>query len=282
MSQVPTAVVVAHPGHEVRVHGWVEMMRPQVFVLTDGSGHSGDSRLPATSRLLADMEVKPGSIYGNFTERFFYNSVLNQDLSLFIRLAEELAGAFKRSGVEIVVGDAAEGYNSTHDVCRLVVNAAVEMANCSSSTTIANYDFPVVGMPDNCPDEVSDEAVWVHLDDDAFARKLGAAHKYYPELLDEVRQAFNGGCGPLKEYLHETNQSSPERTSGNALDLFRVECLRPVKGSSAYHEQFPTLPFYERHGERQRAAVFYQQVIRYNEHLVPIAESLRSHVRGGC
>ena len=89
-------------------------------MLTDGSGHSGESRLPATSRLLDEMQVPRGSLYGDFTEQFFYNSVLSQDMSLFTSLAERLAEAFKRAGIERVVGDAAEGYNSTHDVCRYV------------------------------------------------------------------------------------------------------------------------------------------------------------------
>lgn len=280
-------MVVAHPGHEVRVHGLVESSRPQVFIITDGSGHSGESRLPATSRLLSEMDIRAGSIYGHFTERFFYDSVLRQDLSLFIRLAEELAAAFKRSGVERVVGDAAEGYNSTHDICRLVINAAVEMANCASSASIANYDFPVVGSPDNCPEEMRGEALWIHLDDEAFKRKIDAAQKYYPELLDEVRRAYhengngNGSGGPLREYLQNYELGST-RSNGGALELFRVECMRPVKNFGDYPERFLEPPFYERHGERQQAAGLYERVIRYNDHLVPIAESLKNHVRGGC
>src|SRR5207302_1404403 len=31
-----SALLVAHPGHELRVHGWLERERPLVFVLTDG------------------------------------------------------------------------------------------------------------------------------------------------------------------------------------------------------------------------------------------------------
>ncbi len=32
----PAASVVAHPGHEVRIHGWLERESPHVFILTDG------------------------------------------------------------------------------------------------------------------------------------------------------------------------------------------------------------------------------------------------------
>jgi hypothetical protein len=41
------AVVVTHPGHEVRIHGWLERERSLVFVLTDGAGR-------ASGRPLAD------------------------------------------------------------------------------------------------------------------------------------------------------------------------------------------------------------------------------------
>ena len=33
-----TALVIGHPGHELLVHGWLEVARPIVFVFTDGSG----------------------------------------------------------------------------------------------------------------------------------------------------------------------------------------------------------------------------------------------------
>lgn len=278
--KVPTAMVVAHPGHEVRVHAWLELTQPQIFILTDGSGHSAHSRLPATSNLLAGLQVPCGDIYGDYSERAFYNAVLNQDLTVFIALAEKLAKAFKRAGIERVVGDAAEGYNSTHDVCRLIVNAAVDMVN-SNGSQVENYDFPVVGNPDSCPEEMNDKAMWVYLDDAAFDRKLNAAKKYYPELLEEVHHAFNGnGGGPLGRFIQERDPDLKKRANGHVLDLFRVECLRPIKDSDHYKQRFPQPPFYEKHGEDQRNAGVYQQVIRVKDHLVPIAESLRSHVAG--
>jgi hypothetical protein len=44
--------MIAHPGHELRVHHWIERTRPLVFVLTDGSGHTGVSRLASTTAVL--------------------------------------------------------------------------------------------------------------------------------------------------------------------------------------------------------------------------------------
>ena len=39
LSEQRAVLVVAHPGHELRVHGWLELARPTVCILTDGSGH---------------------------------------------------------------------------------------------------------------------------------------------------------------------------------------------------------------------------------------------------
>src|ERR1700733_13075391 len=56
------AVFVGHPGHELRVLGWLAETRPRVHVLTDGSGASGCSRLPSTSRLLDRIEACRGEV----------------------------------------------------------------------------------------------------------------------------------------------------------------------------------------------------------------------------
>jgi hypothetical protein len=38
------------------------------------------------------------------------------------------------------------------------------------------------------------------------------------------------------------------------------------------------VPFYELHGEKRVAAGLYDEVIRYHEHIAPLADALRSHV----
>ena len=91
------------------------------------------------------------------------------------------------------------------------------------------------------------------MDDAAFARKLAAA-KGYAELAGEV-------------------DATMER---NSTDDLRAECLRPVVPGS-YEYPSAQLPFYEQYGEKQVAAGYYRQVIRYQEHIAPLAESLRSY-----
>src|SRR5205823_28552 len=90
------ALVVAHPGHEMRVYAWLKFARPLVFVLTDGSGRSGKSRLPSTSRILEQVEAVSGCIYGRLTDAQIYSAMLNVDVDCFVGLAAELADALMR------------------------------------------------------------------------------------------------------------------------------------------------------------------------------------------
>jgi histone H3/H4 len=272
----PSAIVVAHPGHEVRVHGFVERERPRVFVLTDGSGRTGRPRIAATARYLDKFGARPGAVFGRFTDSDVYSRVLARDFKTFVRLAEELAESFASGGVSRVVGDASEGYNTTHDIARLVANAAVELASRARRATIANYDFPVVRRPDHCPARLRERSVWLRLDDAAFARKLAAAFEFYPELAAEAQDSLRGrGDERVAEHF-DLRRDEQAATDLSGLDVFRVECLRPVSPAGPPFDG--RVPFYELQGEMRVAEGIYERVIRYREHLRPLAEALAESV----
>lgn len=252
------ALVIAHPGHELRLHGWLERARPLVFVLTDGSGNTGHSRLPSTIQLLARAGARAGIVFGRFTDRDAYALLIERRLEVFLDLAIELAGAFERAGIDHVVGDASEGYNPTHDVCRLVIDAAVALTDPTTAHLAGNYDFALAGRPDACPEALRYRAVRVCLDDAAFRRKWAAADAY-PELADEVTAAV--------------------RSWGQ--EAFRVEWLRPAAPGAAPPPGEHS-PFYEQHGERRVAAGQYRQVLRYHDHILPLARALGELVQRRC
>jgi hypothetical protein len=118
------AIVVAHPGHELMVYHWIERHRPIYCCLTDGSGGAATSRLASTSRLLDDVGALAGPIYGRYTDKEIYRLLLDGRVEVFVALALELADTLERAGVVCVAGDAIEGFNPTHDVCRLIVDGA--------------------------------------------------------------------------------------------------------------------------------------------------------------
>jgi hypothetical protein len=211
----PAALIVAHPGHEIRLHGWLELARPRVFILTDGSGRASHSRLGATTAYLSEYGVEPSGLYGRFTDREVYLALLARNYSFFLRLADELADSFLREGIGYVSGDAAEGYNSTHDTCRLLINTAVEMAGRAGTGSIRNFDFPVVNRPDYCPAGERARMIRLELDGEQFRRKISSARKYYPELAAEVEQTYAGGeRGTLDDYLARDEGELREHARG--------------------------------------------------------------------
>lgn len=269
------ALIVAHPGHELRVHGWLEEEAPVVCVLTDGSGRTQRSRLDSTTGVLNAAGAIPGPVYGVMTDAELYTALLEHDYARFTRVVDEVASMLLRADVFRVAGDAEEGYNPGHDVCRLVINAAVTRASRAVGRRIANYDFTLVAPPGRCPEALRDGAIWHHLDDAALARKLSAA-RHYPELQAEVEAALAGaGSAGLRE---NPDLAARSDFGGAAANDFRVECLRPVAPRARTVPPFAgPRPFYEEYGERQIAAGFYSRVLRYREHVLPLTAALDAY-----
>ena len=247
------ALVIAHPGHELRVHHWLELAKPHVFVLTDGSGRSIASRLSSTTKILDSLQATPGEIYGQLSDRQIYQALLNHDRELFIDILQNLVQSLVKHRVEYVVGDAQEGYNPTHDLCRMLINAAIAQVSHLHHQIILNFEFPLLGLPNSCLEPQRPQAIRLKLDSAAFDRKYAAA-KAYPELQQELQQAI--------------------QTLG--LEAFQTECLRPVDLQDLRKDldELQEPPFYERYGEQQVAQGYYDWVIRYREHLYPLALAL--------
>lgn len=271
-----TLLVMAHPGHELRVHAWLETRRPEVWMLTDGSGRTGRSRIDSTTRVLEATGGVPGPVYGKMTDVDLYQAVLNFEHRRFTAIVDQLAATVIQNNVECVAGDAQEGYNPAHDICRLLINAAVNLVKRKTQREILNYDFTLVRTPDHCPDESRARALCLNLDEAAFARKISAARNY-PELQAEVEAALNGSHNhalPNDPDLSERLRADYGVTQANC---FRIECLRPVNsnGANPFHQQ---KPFYEEYGERQVKAGHYTDVLRYREHMLPLAAALDAYV----
>ncbi|EEF62672.1 hypothetical protein [Pedosphaera parvula] len=249
------ALIIAHPGHELRVHHWLEEAKPVVLVLTDGSGRTSKSRLESTTRILQRAGARPGSIYGRFTDAGIYEIMLQGKSDLVLPLLNETAEFLIAEQIDYVAGDALEGYNTSHELCRYLIGAAIELARRKTGREIANYDFLLTGRPDECPERLRANAIHLPLDDAAIARKLAAAEGY-PELKHEVE-------GALKQF---------------GKILFAQEWLRPVPNHTGINLDHAEVPYYESYGEKQKAAGHYQHVIRFREHMLPLAQAMWAEV----
>jgi hypothetical protein len=157
-------LVIAHPGHEVRIHGWLTAARPVVCVITDGSGHTAVSRLASSARVIAEAGARQGPVFGRLSDRALYEALRQCDPAPFVALARELAALIVRERVPLVVADAAEGFNPGHDVCRFVVDAAVAIA-ARHGQAAAALEFVLDAAPDDPSAPGADGAVRLALDE---------------------------------------------------------------------------------------------------------------------
>ncbi len=249
------ALIVAHPGHELRVHHWLETTRPLVCVLTDGSGHTGRSRLESSTRVLTAAGARIGPVYGGFTDHAFYAALLRGDFRVFSQLADDLAAALIAEDVSCVASDTAEGYNPAHDVCRLLANSAVTLAAARLGHAIEHVEFPLTRHPAGRCEGTNDRAILLRLDDSALNRKMQAARNY-GELASEVDAAVEAF----------------------GINAYRVEGLCPADPRSDAAPGDDDA-FYELDGERQVTAGHYSEVVRYATHILPLARALRDAIR---
>jgi hypothetical protein len=248
------ALVIAHPGHELRVHGWVSQYLPRTYVITDGSGHSGVSRLGSTQTVLCDLGSEPGEVFGRFSDREIYDAIREHDSALFQGLVDSLAHSFILHDVRTVAGDAIEWFNPTHDICRMLINAAVDVVRLSSGRQIANYEFCLTEWEQGCEENHDDRCWHLHLEHDRLDHKLEAACNYV-ELKDEVEQAL----------------------ANRGKDYFRLECLKRVPVAAPIVVPL-TKPHYEICGEKRVIDGTYHSVIRYEQHIAPLQRALCDYV----
>ena len=244
----PVALVIAHPGHELRVHRWLELARPNVFVLTDGSGRTGHSRVASTSTVLASAQAHPAPIYGRFTDVELYDLILRGDAAALVALIRELVTSFVRDGVGCVVGDALEGFNPSHDLCRFLINGAVLLLRKETGRDVLNFAFPLDGAPDGSTSQSGTSGVRIDLDAAALTRKLASASNY-AALQSEVASAVSrfGTQAFATEWLHPV--------------------LDPLEGLIRMREEPPQ---YERFGKGRVNDGLYAKAIGYRTHVRPL------------
>jgi hypothetical protein len=249
------ALVMAHPGHELKVFGWLAECRPRVHILTDGSG-GGSPRLHSTAKLLRGIGAVPGQIFGLVSDAEMYGAILEKRIPVFLGMVNQLAASLIEHDTDFVTGDATEGFNPTHDLCRALMNAAVSIAQHTTGRVITNYEFCLTEW-ERHRRETHDDRCWhLCLDDSLLREKLNAAAGYV-ELKTEIQQAI----------------------AAKGQKYFRIECLRSVAEPLAapFPESPSSRPYYETHGEERVAQDKYASVIRYKQHMLPILEAVRDY-----
>ena len=249
-SHASTALVLAHPGHELLLHHFLERHRPLVFVLTDGSGGEGEDRSDFSRRVIEAAGARIGCVFGPAPDRAWYGAILEGDPRPFLAARAAILQACLQAGVERLVCDPIEQFNPMHDLCAILAGSVAHELARTLGREVPVYDYPVEvdWSGQRCDLELT-------LAPDALARKIAAADAYYP-LAAEV-----------------------EARAGSS--SFTVERLRRADPSQSWPAQPDREAFYETFGRRRLAEGVYDRLITYAGHVRPIAMALASSRESG-
>ncbi|MEN8132573.1 MAG: hypothetical protein ABFS45_20805, partial [Pseudomonadota bacterium] len=248
-----SALVIAHPGHELFVYGWLKHATPRVFVLTDGSGRMGSPRIDNALRILKSLDAPIGEPFGLVPDEVLYRHILNREIDFFVQLTRNLATAFVRDGIQTVVGDSFERQFLAHDVCRLMIGAATEIAARQMNRPVRNFEIPMYGYFGGNTPLRGNDTLEIEFDEATVSEKMVAARSYEdPAFQHEV------------DYL--LAQRGP--------DALRHETMWPVTNLDGYDVREKDAPAYEIHGQKLVDAGHHEQVIRFRDHVTPIADAL--------
>jgi hypothetical protein len=171
--------------------------------------------------------------------------LLDHDTAQFVAIRDRIAAELIDGSIDCVAGDAMEGFNPVHDVCRALIDGAINVVRERTRRDLVNLEFSVDPLTDA---PIAATPLIVPLDEEAIERKIAAALDY-PEMRGEVQQLL-------------------ERFGRNA---FAEERLRESHTPEMLERFASTPPKYEEYGAMRVGEGRYSEVIRFAEHVLPVA-----------
>ena len=248
------ALLLGHPGHELRVLGWASRQRPAVSLLTDGSGSGGESRIPMSRQVLGAIGCQTQD-HGGLDDAGIYAAILSGRIDFFLGIVERFADWLQLQNVDRVVSDGVEGYNPTHDLCAAMTASAVRICAARNGRHIGHYTFPLIGPP--VPAPVPEGAILVELDDSEVDEKLALSRDY-------AARAGGALVAEVDEMIERLGAPG-----------FAREMLAPADLERDFAQFRHNIPFYESYGEKKVLAGVYPEAIRFQRHMLPILAALQ-------
>lgn len=242
------AMVIGHPGHELRAFKYIKEFKPDVFILTDGSGSVNEPRLYQSIRLIEANGARYMESFPAIPDREMYRMILENQTEKILAIKARLKSFILEAGYDCIVGDALEGFNPTHDLCRYLINGIITDIKEETGLSIRTYDFLLDEAPNNIPQSSNHQGISLELSPAEFDEKLEAANNY-PELKYEVEYAINRF----------------------GREAFYWESFRKVNDLSEIRNWKGEEPYYETFGRKRIEEGLYSDLITFDHHLKPIA-----------
>lgn len=236
------ALFVAHPGHELRLYGWMRRTKPTCMVLTTGSRSGADKdRLQASAAILDAVGADRSELFGAILDRELYAAVLAGNAAPFLQWKEIAVEILVRNRPVRLVIDGWQLYSVTHDLTHVIGRLAAEEASHRLGYQIQVLQYDVVPPQLAGPVQSGSRVFCVELSEHELIEKHAAVDAY-PDIELEVIE------------LKEAEGEDHARTES----LFLPPPLEQVIKSP------DELPKYESFGEARKAAGIYGDVIRWH------------------
>ena len=245
-----SALLIAHPAHELLLYGWMAEAKPTVYCLTTGAAYGKAARIQRTEKVIEQTQSSLGKIFGRYNDQALYALLLENKTAPLIDLTWELADTLVETKVETVVGDAAEGEILVHDVWRAIIDNAVRLASGYYHHTLQNLEFAIETMPSNVRDS---RDMVLSLNNERIVQKENAIGSYI-EIQPEVDRLL-------------------DRFGSN---LIRQEVVRSSSSARQWLVRQDKPPRYEKLAQRHVQQGRYQVAMSFNQHVYPLLQALES------
>lgn len=275
------ALSIAHPSHEIRLHGFLSRTKPFIFLMTDGSGRNNEPTILFFQEYIKKIHRNNRDAFALMQdgEKFIQDNNIYTELiagrhQFFEIYTKSIAKHLLRKKIDYVVVDSSEGYNVSHEMCHIMTNLAIKYVQKMTGKKIMSYDFAIT---EPYSQRISEDCIHIELSDEEYDYKLNAFANYHPSLFAELKNNISlidgarikqlqseGGIQEIKQMIALINSH-----------FIRNEYLRPY-----IYEEPAEAPFYEKHGEQLAVQGVYAEIIRYEQHIKPIKEKLESILLG--
>ena len=287
------ALSIAHPGHELRLHGFIEQAKPFTFLLADGSGKDIPSLFTNAqdciyNAMMNDLNLSPKELASEKWMRILYlsqkvedspnqyikeeeiiNEILEQRTGFFIFYINFLATNFIKWNIDYIVSDPREGYNVLHDICSIVTNLAVKLVKKVKDKKIIQYQYAL----NNKYENIGDDCIHIVLDDLAIERKIKSIVNYHPSVYNELSSYLGEELTEQIKLCSNNKTLVKELLNTADKEIFRNEHLCP------FNTEHGEIPYYELNGEKLVATGIYPKVISYKKHIIPLKEQLTAKIK---
>src|SRR5262249_6736961 len=188
IQKAPSALLMAHPGHELFLHHWLETERPIVFVLSDGSGGRGEDRRAASARIIQATGASIGPVFGLAPDQRWYAAILAGEGDLFDQARQLILTACRAARVRRIVTDPVQLYNPLHDLCNALATGIARILAREEGSEIELLDYAI-----EHPDLKSGRArLELPVTGDAYSRKRQAVASYLQLAAEVERRDWSG------------------------------------------------------------------------------------------